>query len=135
VPAAAGSHSPTLLSAAIGQDNVFFTSHSAEPAPALSGRPVAPPGVLHIERKRFLWDERLYERVSLVNYSRDEVIIRLTFEFDADFRDMFEVRGARGQARAGMPPESTAGRPLPLRRPGRRPAHAASSPSPIRRAG
>ena len=63
---------------------------SALPFP---GGPIAPPGVLHIERKRFLWDQRLYERICLVNYSRDEVIIPLTFEFDSDFRDMFEVRG------------------------------------------
>ena len=88
-----GSHSPSLLSAAIGRDNVFFTSHSANQRLPYPGGPVAPPGVLHIERKRFLWDQRLYERVCLVNYSRDEVIIPLTFEFDVDFRDMFEVRG------------------------------------------
>ena len=88
-----GSHSPSLLSAAIGRDNVFFTSHSANQRLPYPGGPVAPPGVLHIERKRFLWDQRLYERVCLVNYSRDEVIIPLTFEFDADFHDMFEVRG------------------------------------------
>ena len=88
-----GSHAPSLLSAAIGRDNVFFTSHSANQRLPFPGGPVAPPGVLHIERTRFLWDQRLYERVCLVNYSRDEVIIPLTFEFDADFRDMFEVRG------------------------------------------
>ncbi len=88
-----GSHEPSLLSAAIGRDNVFFTSHSANQRLPFPGGPVAPPGVLHIERKRFLWDQRLYERICLVNYSRDEVIIPLTFEFDADFHDMFEVRG------------------------------------------
>lgn len=95
-----GSHSPSLLSAAIGRDNVFFTSHSANQRLPYPGGPVAPPGVLHIERKRFLWEQRLYERVCLVNYSRDEVIIPLTFEFDADFHDMFEVRGLK-RARRG----------------------------------
>ncbi len=88
-----GSHAPSLLSASIGRDNVFFTSHSANQRLPFPGGPVAPPGVLHIERKRFIWDRRLYERICLVNYSRDEVIIPLTLEFDADFRDMFEVRG------------------------------------------
>ena len=58
----------------------------------------APPGVLHIERKRFLWDERLYERIRLVNYGLDEVLLPLALDFAADFRDMFEVRGtARAQ--------------------------------------
>ena len=71
---------------------------------------MAPPGVLHIERKRFLWEERLYERITLVNYSRDEVIIPLTIEFGADFRDMFEVRGMRRKARGRLDPPELDGR-------------------------
>ncbi len=88
-----GSEKPSLLSAAIDRDNVFFTSHSANQNLPRPGGPVAPPGVLHIERKRFLWEERLFERITLVNYSRDEVLTPLMIEFGADFRDMFEVRG------------------------------------------
>src|SRR6185437_6698251 len=65
-----GSHAPSLLSAAIGRDNVFFTSHSANQRLPYPGGPVAPPGVLHIERKRFLWEDRLFERLTLMNYSR-----------------------------------------------------------------
>ncbi|MFI4964025.1 MAG: glycogen debranching N-terminal domain-containing protein [Caulobacterales bacterium] len=105
-----GSHSPSLLSAAVAQDNVFFTSHSANQKLPAPGGPIAPPGVLHIERKRFLWEDRLYERVALVNYSRDEVIIPLTIEFGADFRDMFEVRGLRRAARGRLGPAELDGR-------------------------
>ena len=39
-----GSHAPSLLSAAIGTDNVFFTSHSANQRLPFPGGPVAPPG-------------------------------------------------------------------------------------------
>jgi glycogen debranching enzyme len=105
-----GSHLPSLLSAAIAQDNVFFTSHSANQDLPAPGGPVAPPGVLHIERKRFLWEERLYERITLVNYSRDEVLIPVTIEFGADFRDMFEVRGLRRKARGRLGPAELDGR-------------------------
>lgn len=105
-----GSHPPSLLSAAIAQDNVFFTSHCANQNLPAPGGPVAPPGVLHIERKRFLWEERLYERISLVNYSRDEVIIPLNIEFAADFHDMFEVRGLRRKARGRVDPPEFDGR-------------------------
>jgi|SRR5579859_612008 len=94
-----GAESPSLLSAAIGRDNVFFISHSANQKLPRPGGPVAPPGVLHIQRKRFIWDERLYERISLVNYSRDEVLTPLIVEFGSDFRDMFEVRGLKREAR------------------------------------
>src|SRR5262249_25180191 len=97
-----GGKPPSLLSAAIAHDNVFFTSNGANrPLPFPGGR-ARPPGVLHIERKRFLWDERLYERISCVNYSRDEVIVPLSLQFAADFCDMFEVRGTRRQRRGQM---------------------------------
>jgi glycogen debranching enzyme len=109
-----GSHPPSLLSAAIGRDNVFFTSHSANQRLPFPGGPVAPPGVLHIERKRFLWEERLYERISLVNYSRDEVLIPLVLEFDADFHDMFEVRGLSRAHRGIKHPPKIDGRSISI---------------------
>ncbi|RAK53811.1 amylo-alpha-1,6-glucosidase [Phenylobacterium soli] len=89
-----GAHSPTLLCGAVSQDNVFFTSHLVNGALVTPGGPVGPPGVLHVERKRLLWEERLFERITIVNYSHAVVMLPLAFEFDADFRDMFEVRGA-----------------------------------------
>jgi len=86
---------PTLLSGAISQDNVVFTAQSLNKALPAPGGPVTPPGILHIERKRFVWEERIYERVTIANYGTEAVTLPLAFEFDADFRDMFEVRGAR----------------------------------------
>ncbi|TAJ71102.1 MAG: amylo-alpha-1,6-glucosidase [Phenylobacterium sp.] len=101
-----GERSPTLLSGAISQDNVYFTSHGlnrAIPAPA---GPAGPPGVVHIERKRFLWGERLYERIRLTNYNAEVFILPVVFRFAADFHDMFEVRGARRRKRGHVfPPE------------------------------
>ncbi|THD77383.1 MAG: amylo-alpha-1,6-glucosidase [Phenylobacterium sp.] len=94
-----GAQSPTLLAGSVSQDNVFFTSHLVNGALVAPGGPVGPPGVLHVERKRFLWEERLYERILIVNYSRTVVILPLAFEYDADFRDMFEVRGAHRDKR------------------------------------
>jgi glycogen debranching enzyme len=101
-----GERRPTLLSGAISQDNVFFTSHGLNRAIPVPGGPAGPPGVLHIERQRFLWEDGLYERVSLANYSQETMILPLVFSFDADFRDMFEVRGARRRRRGRpFPPE------------------------------
>jgi glycogen debranching enzyme len=110
-----GSHPPSLLSAAIARDNVFFTSHSANQRLPFPGGPMAPPGVLHIARKRFLWEERLFEQVRMVNYSRDEVIIPLVIEFDTDFRDMFEVRGLGRERRGFKHPPVMDGRSVALR--------------------
>lgn len=107
-----GNQPPSLLSAAISRDNVYFTSHCSNQNLPIPGGPVAPPGVLHVERKRFLWQDRLYERIKLVNYSRDEVIVPLVVEFAADFHDMFEVRGLRRPRQGDRQPPQFDGRSI-----------------------
>jgi glycogen debranching enzyme len=110
-----GGRAPSLLSAAIAQDNVFFTHNGTNQALPYPGGPVGPPGVLHLERKRFLWDERLYERITCVNYSRDVILIPLSLEFGADFHDMFEVRGMKRAKRGYLYPPETDGRSVTFR--------------------
>ncbi|MDP2012082.1 MAG: amylo-alpha-1,6-glucosidase [Phenylobacterium sp.] len=105
-----GDKPPSLLSAAIAQDNVFFTFNGANQALPYPGGPMGPPGVLHLERKRFLWEERLYERITCTNYSRDVVLLPLSIEFGADFQDMFEVRGMTRARRGHMLPPVLDGR-------------------------
>jgi glycogen debranching enzyme len=98
-----GDRTPILLSGAVGQDNVYFTCHGLNRAiPAPTAEAGAPPGVVHLERKRFLWDERLHERIRLTNYSSDVMSLPLAFHYAADFRDMFEVRGARRRRRGRL---------------------------------
>jgi glycogen debranching enzyme/glycosyltransferase involved in cell wall biosynthesis len=80
-----------LLSASLSHDNVFFTANLANGG-SRDGR--VPHGVIHVERRRFLWRNRLYESVTLTNYWHESVTVPLRVEFAADFRDMFEVRGA-----------------------------------------
>ncbi|MEH0195701.1 amylo-alpha-1,6-glucosidase [Caulobacter sp. CCNWLY153] len=105
-----GGRPPALLSASVSQDNVFFTSHSTnQTLPSLGGAS-APHGAIHVERKRFLWCERLYERLRFVNYSRDMVILPVALEYDADFHDMFEVRGSKRKARGRVLPAELNGR-------------------------
>ncbi|GAA4341449.1 amylo-alpha-1,6-glucosidase [Pigmentiphaga soli] len=84
---------PSLLSSGVGQDNVFFIAHlTNRPLPPLGSEPV-PEGLIHIERKRFLWKDRVFERIGLVNYGDRTIEAPLALRFAADFRDMFEVRG------------------------------------------
>jgi glycogen debranching enzyme len=95
-----GNRLPSLLSAAIAQDNVFFTSNGTNrPLPPTGAAAGTPRGVIHIERKRFLWEGRLHERIRCTNYGRDEATGALAFEYGADFHDMFEVRGTRRSSR------------------------------------
>ena len=105
-----GGQPPSLLSAAIAQDNVFFTFNGANQSLPYPGGPLGPPGVLHVERKRFLWEERLYERITCENYSRDVVLLPLAIEYGADFKDMFEVRGMKRARRGLLSPPVADGR-------------------------
>ncbi|UVK57203.1 amylo-alpha-1,6-glucosidase [Mesorhizobium sp. AR02] len=89
-----GGRSTSLLGASLSQDNVLFTANLTNlPIESAAGRQI-PQGAIHIERVRLLWEERLYERITLSNYSREHSTILLSLRFGADFRDMFEVRGS-----------------------------------------
>src|SRR5580698_10489413 len=88
-----GGRAPSRLGSAVSRDNVAFTFHGANrPLPAM-GQKATPPGVMHVERRRFIRDRRLYERIRVTNHSLDDELLPLAIEFAADFRDMFEIRG------------------------------------------
>ncbi|TIP91619.1 MAG: amylo-alpha-1,6-glucosidase, partial [Mesorhizobium sp.] len=99
-----GDRQTSLLGASLSQDNVLFTSNLTNlPMQSVRGRDI-PQGAIHIERVRLLWQDRLFERITLSNYSQEQSTIRVSLHFAADFRDMFEVRGStrpkRGMAHA-----------------------------------
>ena len=101
---------PWLLGASVSQDNVFFTATMTNhPLPKLGGV-ATPEGVIHIERKRLLYEDRLYERLSFVNYGALEAIVPVEIAVGADFRDTFEVRGQQRARRGTLAtPEVTQG--------------------------
>jgi len=91
----------SLLGASLSQDNVLFRTNLTNlPITGMDGKKI-PQGALHIERERLIWENRLFERVCLVNYSQQQSTLVLSFGFDADFRDMFEVRGST-RSKRGM---------------------------------
>jgi glycogen debranching enzyme len=93
---------PALLSSAVSQDNAFFTANMTNhPLPPL-GESSRPQGVIHLERRRFLWRDRVHERITLVNYGDAAARVPLTLLFGADFRDMFEVRGQQRSQRGEL---------------------------------
>ena len=92
---------PLLLSARVKDDNELFGADLTNPDIPLGGDRVLARDLVHLFRARFLWNDTWHERVRLWNYSRAAVSVSLTFDFDADFADIFEVRGTtrnrRGQ--------------------------------------
>src|SRR6185295_17499735 len=106
---------PSLLGAAISQDNTLFTAHlTNRPLPALGERSI-PQGVIHIERSRFLWESRLYERLRLTNFSEYDTEVPFTLRFAADFVDIFEVQGHVRKQRGEYLPVEVSGAAVRLR--------------------
>lgn len=91
---------PSLLSARVSGDNIVFASHMTNrPLPPIGGT-AFPEGVVHIERQRLLWQERMHERIAITSFASTSMVLPLEMEVGVDFVDMFEVRGMK-RARRG----------------------------------
>jgi glycogen debranching enzyme len=91
---------PLLLSARVKDDNELFGADLTNPdIPLGDGDRVLARDVVHLFRGRFLWDATWHERLRLWNYSRQPVRVSLTFDIDAYFADIFEVRGMSRERR------------------------------------
>lgn len=105
-----GGARPSRLSSGVSQDNVFFSAHTTNrPLPPMGGRS-APAGVLHIERRRFVWSRRLFERIRLHNHGTEDVLVPVALDYGADFADIFQVRGTPRAKRGEIAPATHDGR-------------------------
>ena len=103
-----GGRRPLLLSSTVRKENDLLAVDLSNPdLKQPDGSLMLARGELHLFRSKFLWKNVCYERVRISSFSRDPIAVDLTFDFDADFADIFEVRGSkrprRGQ-RADEPP-------------------------------
>ncbi|WP_211230590.1 amylo-alpha-1,6-glucosidase [Inquilinus limosus] len=89
-----GGKLPSLLGAGLSQDNAVFTTHATNRTPSPLGDEGLPEGAIHLQRSILLWNDRLYEQIRVENFGQAEVQVPVAIRFAADFRDMFEVRGA-----------------------------------------
>jgi glycogen debranching enzyme len=98
-----GGRMPSLLGASLSQDNILFTANLTNLAILSPDGSETRQGVVHIERTRFIWQNRMFERIAFTNYSARAIVMPTRLDYAADFRDMFEVRGStrsrRGQSR------------------------------------
>ena len=52
-----------------------------------------PENTIHIRRQQLLKAETMFDRLSLVSFNHEDVEVRVELRFDADFVDVFQVRG------------------------------------------
>lgn len=89
---------PLLLSSTLEDDNASLTVALTNPDIRRGDGVAIPRDILSIDRSKLLVAGGCYERIGICNYDARPRDIRITIRFDADFRDLFEVRGTRRKA-------------------------------------
>ena len=92
---------PLLLSSKIEDNNAALSVDLTNPdlLEGHDGIPALQRDMVHILRSKFLWRGGCYERLGLRNFSAADFWVDLEFVFDADFADIFEVRGKHRENR------------------------------------
>ena len=88
-----------LLSSTVKNKNSFFAVDLTNLDLSANGRLELPRGSIHFFRSKFIWQGICYERLRLMNFASTKVRLSLCYEFDADFVDIFEVRGSKRERR------------------------------------
>ncbi len=96
---------PLLLSSTIREDNVLFGVDLTNPDLRLASGAPLQRGTVHIYRTKFLTDVVCYDQVTLNNYGEWPLDVDVSFAFEADFADIFEVRGEKRARRGEKIPE------------------------------
>jgi glycogen debranching enzyme len=86
---------PLLLGAAVRSDNAAIAVNLTNPDITHEGAIVVPRGTLHLSHTLVLVGGVLHHRLRVRNHALTTVEVMLDLEFDADFADIFEVRGTR----------------------------------------
>ena len=90
---------PLLLSSTVKEDNALLSVDLTNPDSTPDGLTAIARGVLHLSRTRFLWQGLCFERLRIHNYSLHPIPVRVSITVDADFADLFEVRGKKRDRR------------------------------------
>src|SRR2546423_229882 len=90
-----GRDRPLFLSSTVKEDNDLLVVDLTNPDIAGTGEVAVRRGTLHFFRTKFLWQGACYERLRIKNYGLFPVEVAFSLHFEADFVDIFEVRGTR----------------------------------------
>jgi glycogen debranching enzyme len=84
---------PLLLSSMVTADNAVLLVDLMNPDVGGNGAVRIHRGEVHLSRAKVLWDTTCHERLRIHNYGGSTAELALCIDFDADFADIFEVRG------------------------------------------
>jgi glycogen debranching enzyme len=100
-----GSSRPLLLSSTIKQDNSLFTADLTNVDISQDGKIVIPRGTLLVTRSKFIFQDICYMQLVISNFGLTEVSFPFHLTFDADYADIFEVRGTKRKRRGERLPD------------------------------
>jgi len=98
--------SPLLLGSSVREDNNLLSVDLTNQRFTSGGTEIGS-GNIHINRSIFLLSGTLYERIKVLNFALAPVDFTMSLEFEADFADIFEIRGMTRERR-GEPMEPCA---------------------------
>lgn len=92
---------PLFLSSTVQEDNGLLTVDLTNPdfRDAETREVHLPRGTLHLFRAKLLWQGVCYERLRIRNYGLHAVQATFSFRFEADYADIFEVRGTQRKSK------------------------------------
>jgi glycogen debranching enzyme len=97
-----GRFQPLFLSSTVQHDNDLLAVDLTNPDIFEGKNLVIPRGTLHLFRTKLIWQDGCYECVRVKNYGLKPVTTELGFHFEADFADVFEVRGLKRKQRGRL---------------------------------
>src|SRR5690606_37146022 len=97
-----GGHRPLLLSSGIRADNAGLFVHEANPDVRGPDRPHLPQDLVHLTRRMSLLDDTCLLEPSLRSYASSEIVLPMEVWFEADYADVFEVRGSTRERRGKL---------------------------------
>jgi glycogen debranching enzyme len=90
---------PLLLGSTIKEQNEMLAVDLTNPQMTDCCGNELPHGRIHLLRSKFIRDGGCYEEIILTNYHAAPASLELSIQLDADFKDIFELRGATRSAR------------------------------------
>lgn len=93
---------PMLLNSTMKEDNSVMLVQMTTPDLKLRSGECVAHGTLHIFRSIIVYESAFHERLEITNYSQRPIELDIGYRFSADYRDIFEVRGAKRRVRGKL---------------------------------
>lgn len=90
---------PLLLSASPREDNQVLVVDLTNPDLLMEETESLKQDTIHVQRLKFLWQSKYHEKLKLLNFGQETARFEMEILFQADYVDIFEIRGITREQR------------------------------------